>query len=149
VRVRMFQNFRVRVRARARALRAPARARARARVFWNYASDHDYLGSQDRVPFSEVGNAQFSNRASSEPDLTRVNPASPKPHSNFSPRSSNFSFLNKKNRTRLFGSGTTIENMHTDEEDSDELFELDYRVEREAVRVRLLQLLGTPPCFQV
>ena len=113
------------------------------------SSDHDYLGSQDRVPFSEVGNAQFSNRASSEPDLTRVNPASPKPHSNFSPRSSNFSFLNKKNRTRLFGSGTTIENMHTDEEDSDELFELDYRVEREAVRVRLLQLLGTPPCFQV
>ena len=32
--------------------------------------------------------------------------------------------------------------MHTDEEDSDELFELDYRIEREAVRVRLLQLLG-------
>ena len=30
-----------------------------------------------------------------------------------------------------------------DEEDSDELFELDYRVEREAVRVRLPQLLGT------
>ncbi|CBY10942.1 unnamed protein product [Oikopleura dioica] len=114
-------------------------------VFYRFNKDHDYLGSQDRVPFSEVGNAQFSNRASSEPDLTRVNPPhSPKPHSNFSPRSSNFSFLNKKNRTRLFGSGTTIENMHTDEEDSDELFELDYRIEREAVRVRLLQLLDLP-----
>ncbi|CAG5112670.1 Oidioi.mRNA.OKI2018_I69.chr2.g6860.t1.cds [Oikopleura dioica] len=114
-------------------------------VFYRFNKDHDYLGSQDRVPFSEVGNAHFGNRASSEPDLTRVNPPqSPKPHSNFSPRSSNFAFLQKKARTRLFGSGTTIENMHTDEEDSDELFELDYRIEREAVRVRLLQLLDLP-----
>jgi hypothetical protein len=50
----------------------------------------------------------------------------------------------KKHRSRGYGkSGMVVENMNVTD-DEDEVFDIDRRIERECVRVRLLQLLDLP-----
>ena len=81
-----------------------------------------------------------SNKANSEPDLTQVGkPQAPK--RTFSPDRhhgvTKHLFMGKQRFSKCFG---FVENA----ENSDDLFDIDQRIERECVRVRLLQLLDLP-----
>ena len=113
--------------------------------FYRLNTDYDYIGAPTRVPFGDVSNSGLgsSNKANSEPDLTRVDSQQQSPKT-FSPNrhhgiTKHFSFMRKQ---RFSKSGGFTENLNAD--DSDDVFDIDQRIERECVRVRLLQLLDLP-----
>jgi len=132
--------------------------------FYRFNPDGNYLGAPEaaRTPFQDMSNASnrttqnhSQQRANSEPDLTRVDCnmecsfSSPdRCHQSYSPSSTgitkHFSFM-RKQRTRNLAfsgfSGHVVENNHAKEETDPFDDELDSKIERECVRVRLLQLL--------